>query len=365
MMDKNNINSLKEERVIYGDNYREYDFPVDKSKAKIQSKYVVYDKNGMYNQVVRIPQTKEPLRFRSEIIIFDGNKVLIPRRNRGGIEVITMPGGGADKGESPAQAAQREAEEEVRAKTKNVEFVDFYVTMSKEPAQWVQDKFKPEDQWRGKYTELYYGIYDGKFNGRVAALDKDELVTNCKFIEIDKIYEQLRPEHQKACDMYREKYKDSMNECACDTCDSKTLEDQMDCCPTGCIQINIPDTIKLTDYVMDLSKEDKINILKMRSLLMTDYSIINPNEFVDEDILVSKFDFLNDHYLERQLMSMSPIDIVKMIVENIERLNVFFNRYGIQNTSNEELNRLTSEICPLPALRGKVRAVLNTIVLYT
>lgn len=53
------------------------------------------------------------MRKRSGIILIENNKLALIERHRAGLHYFAFPGGGVDEGESPQQAAIREAEEEL------------------------------------------------------------------------------------------------------------------------------------------------------------------------------------------------------------------------------------------------------------
>jgi 8-oxo-dGTP diphosphatase len=53
------------------------------------------------------------MRNRAGIILIEENKLALIERHRAGIHYFAFPGGGIDEGESPEQAAIREAEEEL------------------------------------------------------------------------------------------------------------------------------------------------------------------------------------------------------------------------------------------------------------
>ena len=53
------------------------------------------------------------MRNRAGIILIEENKLALIERHRAGIHYFAFPGGGIDEGESPEQAAVREAEEEL------------------------------------------------------------------------------------------------------------------------------------------------------------------------------------------------------------------------------------------------------------
>lgn len=53
------------------------------------------------------------MRTRAGIVLIMDNKVALIERHRGGLDYFVFPGGGVDEGESPEQAAVREAMEEL------------------------------------------------------------------------------------------------------------------------------------------------------------------------------------------------------------------------------------------------------------
>ena len=53
------------------------------------------------------------MRIRAGIVLIEDNKVALIERHRAGLEYFVFPGGGVDDGESPEDAAVREAMEEL------------------------------------------------------------------------------------------------------------------------------------------------------------------------------------------------------------------------------------------------------------
>jgi 8-oxo-dGTP pyrophosphatase MutT (NUDIX family) len=53
------------------------------------------------------------LRIRAGIVLIQDNKVALIERHRAGLDYFVFPGGGVDEGETPEQAAAREAMEEL------------------------------------------------------------------------------------------------------------------------------------------------------------------------------------------------------------------------------------------------------------
>ena len=53
------------------------------------------------------------MRTRAGVVLIEDNKVALIERHRAGLDYFVFPGGGVDQGESPEQAAIREATEEL------------------------------------------------------------------------------------------------------------------------------------------------------------------------------------------------------------------------------------------------------------
>jgi 8-oxo-dGTP pyrophosphatase MutT (NUDIX family) len=53
------------------------------------------------------------MRIRAGVVLIQGDRVALIERHRAGLEYYVFPGGGVDEGESPEQAAVREAMEEL------------------------------------------------------------------------------------------------------------------------------------------------------------------------------------------------------------------------------------------------------------
>ena len=68
------------------------------------------------------------MRIRAGIVLIQDNKVALIERHRAGLDYFVFPGGGVDEGESPEQAAVREALEElgvevtIRQKVAEIQF---------------------------------------------------------------------------------------------------------------------------------------------------------------------------------------------------------------------------------------------------
>lgn len=181
-------------------------------RAKIKNSYgITMADTGKFNSIVELEGYNFKMRGRSEILILtkDG-KVYLSKEKKGlcstDPNIYDVPGGGWDKYEMHDKAAIREAEEEARLKTTNVQYGGFYVIEYPEPHKWIQEKIPKEDQWRGYYTEVYVGLYDGKYTGHIDELDKDEIIKTGDFYDIKEVGKMLHPVHKEALKLYASKY---------------------------------------------------------------------------------------------------------------------------------------------------------------
>ena len=161
--------------------------------------------DGNYNAIVDTNKGIQS-RGRSELLIINGNKVYLSKSKKGLCGNYDVPGGSWDKDEAHNKSAIREAEEESRLKTKNIKYCGKYLTYYDEPHEWVQNNVPKEYQWRGYYTEVYVGEYAGKYNGKIDDKDKDDIIDTGKFYNIEDVFNELHPIHQKAITDYLSNY---------------------------------------------------------------------------------------------------------------------------------------------------------------
>lgn len=164
-----------------------------------------YINNGTNNCCVNIEGYREPFRARSEMLILKDGKIYLAKIQNKFNEVFrrnySVSGGSWEPKEKPQDAAIRETQEELMVNVKNVSYVGNFLVLG--VAKWVKDNIPKDKQWCGYYNELFIGEYDGKYNGKVDEEDKEIKMKNAaKFYDIDKIYNDLCPEHQYAIDTY-------------------------------------------------------------------------------------------------------------------------------------------------------------------
>lgn len=97
----------------------------------------------------------KPLRRRAEIMIWRNGKVLVTSNTRYGRHWYGLPGGGIDEGEDGAEAAAREALEEVGIAVKNVQFTG-EINIGENPPGMKGPRAR---MYGGSYTMLYKADY--------------------------------------------------------------------------------------------------------------------------------------------------------------------------------------------------------------
>lgn len=158
--------------------------------------------DGKYNAIAQVKGYNFKCRGRSELLVIKGDSVYLAKGKEGLYGNYTVPGGGWDPKEPHDVSAIREAEEEARLSTKNVQYGGNYLTEYSEPHKWIQEKIPKKDQWRGYYTEVYICEYTGKFNGHIDEEDKDDIINVGKFYPISEVRGILNSVHRRIIDAY-------------------------------------------------------------------------------------------------------------------------------------------------------------------
>lgn len=168
---------------------------------RLEKEYGIYV-DGKYNAIAQVKGFNFKCRGRSELLVIKGDSVYLAKNKSGLYGNYSVPGGGWDPKEPHDVSAIREAEEEARLSTTNVQYGGNYLTEYAEPKKWEKEKIPKKDQWRGYYTEVYIGEYTGKFNGHIDEEDKDDIINIGKFYPISEVRDILNPVHRRIIDAY-------------------------------------------------------------------------------------------------------------------------------------------------------------------
>ena len=172
----------------------------------IERRWGIYADDESYNCCVMVKGYLKPMRGRTSLIVLkeeNGKYYAFLRHNTIDHE-YNAPGGGWNPDEDPKDAGIRETQEEVHINTKEVMHCGCRIEYYDEVRDWVKTHVKNEkDWWYGYYTEIYVGMYDGKYTGEVDAQDRDPIELTAKFYPVDQLdLNDLYPEYKAAIDQY-------------------------------------------------------------------------------------------------------------------------------------------------------------------
>ena len=142
-------------------------------------------------------------RARSEVIVMDGNKILVDTtKNRGGLG-YTFPGGGIDPGESFIQNARRECEEEALIIPKRIHYVNI---------AWMMN-YTSSIMHDGAISFVCVAEKGSNFKGKVSTDDKDEFADNSIWIDYRRLVN-IAPPHRVAIERFLngQEFADNVND---------------------------------------------------------------------------------------------------------------------------------------------------------
>ena len=183
-------------RKLKGDSYYVgMDTNADEKKWKKKIIFKAFDK-GVDQYSHGKPQPTiiidgKAYRARSEVIVMDGNKILVDKtKNRGGLG-YTFPGGGIDPGESFIQNARRECEEEALIIPKRIHYVNI---------AWMMN-YTSSIMHDGAISFVCVAEKGSNFKGKVSTDDKDEFADNSIWIDYRRLVN-LAPPHRVAIERF-------------------------------------------------------------------------------------------------------------------------------------------------------------------
>lgn len=173
------------------DNSTEED--IDESAIEIEGENGFFDKHNRWNPIVKI--NGEQYRYRVECLVIRGTRIFLSKNPQTGEFII--PGGGVDKILSNEEQVAKECQEEARMVITNIENTGV-VYVNRRGVSEKGKKLPVEEQWVGAYNEIYIADYVGHYRGAVEKVDQDPAMMKGRFVEIEQVYEKLRPEWQEA-----------------------------------------------------------------------------------------------------------------------------------------------------------------------
>lgn len=141
-------------------------------------------------------------RLRAGIIIVKDKTHILLGEEEGEPGVFSLPGGGLDKGETPLEAAIREAKEEVHIIVTNAKETGLdYCVKHDDALPWVKENIPEEEWWYHYYTCLCIGDFADYYHGKIKSINNDpKLLTTSKFYEISAVIDKpsFKPEWKNA-----------------------------------------------------------------------------------------------------------------------------------------------------------------------
>ena len=167
-------------------------------------------KDNRWNAIVRLAgDNKNLYRGRSTMVVLsqDRKEIFLAKNdNDDDVYPYRMPGGGWDENEDHMFTAIREAREEARMEVTDVKFMNCYCYVD-EIADWVKNNVPKEIWWAGYYTEVFVGIHNGSYMGKVEKQDQDNrMIKTGKFYPINQVIDKLNPAQQQAVKKYLNEY---------------------------------------------------------------------------------------------------------------------------------------------------------------
>ena len=172
--------------------------PIDGS-SEFETIRTVKDKNGVISTLITTKSENYIMRARSEVLILKDDKIFINFKRDGG---YSFPGGGWDEGESPIDAAIREAKEEVRIIVKDLKPCGTQTGKYDKIEEWIKEKYKKSDWWEGYYCTSFIGQFDSTYTGYIAPEDEDDMLKTGSFRDIKEVYPFLSDFHKEAIRNY-------------------------------------------------------------------------------------------------------------------------------------------------------------------
>lgn len=163
-------------------------------------------KDGLYNAIVRlVDDDKNLYRGRSEMIVLskDHSKIYLDKNDRDDAKYpYRLPGGSWDENEDHMFCAIRETREEARLETTNVKGFGSYAYIG-DVKDWVKKNIPEEYQWKGYYTEVFVGEFNGSYMGKVDKEDQDKnMAERGKFYPIGLVLDKLSGPQRDAVNAY-------------------------------------------------------------------------------------------------------------------------------------------------------------------
>lgn len=163
-----------------------------------------YDKYNNWNSIIYNENENKILRGRVETLIIKYHKFIylkfLPKSQQSENLKYLIPGGSYEKDNSHIEQAINECHEEARISIKNVQYSGITYTEERVPPR--KAIINNKVNWTALYNEVYVAEYDGEYTDNVEKFDQDSMIASGKFYNLYKVYSYLKPEHQKAIEVF-------------------------------------------------------------------------------------------------------------------------------------------------------------------
>lgn len=172
-------------------------------EASIQNKGF-YDNHHNWNSILYDENINKLYRGRVETLVIRYNKFIylkfLPKYLQTESMKYLIPGGSYEKNISHIEQAINECHEEARFDITNVRYTGITYTEDRVPPK--KAIINNKVNWSGLYNEVYIAEYNGEYNDLIPKFDEDNLIASGKFYNLYKVYSYLKPEHQKAIEIF-------------------------------------------------------------------------------------------------------------------------------------------------------------------
>lgn len=163
-----------------------------------------YDNHNNWNSILYDENINRIFRGRVETLVIKYDKFVylkfLPKSLQSENIKYLIPGGSYEKDISHIEQAINECHEEARFNITDVKYTGISYTEERVPPK--KAIINNKVNWTALYNEVYIAKYDGEYTDNIAKFDEDSLIAAGKFYNLYKVYPYLKPEHQKAIEIY-------------------------------------------------------------------------------------------------------------------------------------------------------------------
>ena len=163
-----------------------------------------YDKYNNWNSIIYDESTNRILRGRVETLVIKYDKFIylrfLPKSSQSTDLKYLIPGGSYERNLSHIEQAVNECHEEAKFDVKDIQYTGIVYTENRVPPK--KSVINNKVNWNGLYNEVYIARYNGEYTDKVAKIDEDNLIATGKFYNLYKVYSYLKPEHQRAIELF-------------------------------------------------------------------------------------------------------------------------------------------------------------------